>query len=488
MPGLSAREMLSKLPLRMANGGSINISEESAYEQSRAYNRALESGGEEGVQAYYANLRNLADKYMAGTLFEGEQPVGADAYNEMLKAGISNRDLINAGVGSEVLNKIFTTATSDPTFTTPTDIESAYMTNPTLAAEAARRTAAGQDGVASLQQQARDYVAEIKKDGITPEELSLMREIALEGGYTLDDIKAAGIDPAILFNVPSATPTPPTPTTKVCPEGTLKAGQTIPIGDDCGTISTPTTKVCPTGTLKEGQTIPIGDDCGVKTTPTTKVCPAGTLRQGETIPIAGDCDQLVVTDGTTKVCPPGTLKAGQTIPIADDCGTISTETTKLCPEGTIKAGQRIPITDNCGTPFPQIDTNTGSGADSATGVEVYTTKDFGTDPSIYAEGEPALDQTFRASPAREEVTQEVMGEEQLTGFNYLPAAQLLAATGSGFSFTPPSVTSRPRTLMSADQLGRYTRGRAAQDLQQLLGPNSDSVPRRFRTDAGYHAV
>ena len=104
----------------MANGGSINISEESAYEQSRAYNRALESGGEKGVQAYYANLRNLADKYMAGTLFEGEQPVGADAYNEMLKRASSNRDLINAGVGSEVLNKMFAAATSDLVYHLPT--------------------------------------------------------------------------------------------------------------------------------------------------------------------------------------------------------------------------------------------------------------------------------------------------------------------------------------------------------------------------------
>ena len=103
-------------------------------------------------------------------------------------------------------------------------------------------------------------MAEIKKDRITPEELSLMREIALKEAPYPNDIKAAGIDPAILFNVPSATP--PTPTTKVCPEGTLKAGQTIPVADDCGTISTPTTKVCPAGTLKEGQTIPIGDDCG----------------------------------------------------------------------------------------------------------------------------------------------------------------------------------------------------------------------------------
>ena len=86
MPGPSAREMLSKLPLRMANGGAINLSTEAAYDQSAAYKRALESGGEEGVQTYYANLRDLAGKYMAGEgQFAGNQPVGVEAYNAMLE-------------------------------------------------------------------------------------------------------------------------------------------------------------------------------------------------------------------------------------------------------------------------------------------------------------------------------------------------------------------------------------------------------------------
>ena len=369
MPGPSAREMLSKLPLRMANGGPINLSTESAYDQSAAYKRALESGGEEGVQTYYANLRDLADKYMAGEgQFAGNQPIGVEAYNAMLESGISNTDLINAGVGQNVLDKIFTIEVEDPgtlvgSYTSP-GMESAYVTNPVLAAEAARRTAEGDPGIESLRRQARNYLANIQQDGISPEEQRLLRELALEGGYTLDDITAAGIDPGILFNIPK-----------------------------------PQVKVCPPGTLREGQTIPIGESCGIK--------------------------------------PP------------------------VVP----------PVVD----PFPQTQ-------DTYTAPTVYTSEGFGTDPAIFGPGQPALDVAFRESDPRTEVTENIFGEQQLVGFDYLPAAKLLSATGSGFSFTPPSVTSRPRTLMSTDQLNRYTRGRAAQDLRQLLGPDT-AIP--MGVDGGY---
>jgi hypothetical protein len=89
-----------------------------------------------------------------------------------------------------------------------------------------------------------------------------------------------------------------------------------------------------------------------------------------------------------------------------------------------------------------------------------------TDPGIYAPGEEALDREFRDSPPRTEVLDQY---GNLAGFDYTPAAKLLSATGSGFSFTPPSVTSRPRSLMDTGTLNRYTQGRAAQDLRQLVG-------------------
>jgi hypothetical protein len=313
----------------MANGGSINLAQESALDQSAAYKRALESGGEEGVQAYYANLRGLADKYMAGEdRFAGNQPIGAEAYNIMLEAGISNTDLINAGVGQNVLDKIFTTPATGPRLDLPTTVESAYTANPALAAEAARR---GDSGVKSLQEQGRKFVEEVQKDGITPAEKRLLRELALEGGYTLADIQAAGVDPSILFDVPEAEKPPVVP----------------------------------------------------------------------------------------------------------------------------------PVVD----PFPQTQA-------PYVAPEVY--QPIAPQPDIYAAGEPALDVAFRESPPRAEVTEDIYGTQQLTGFDYVPAAQLLSATGSGFSFTPPSVTSRPRSLMSTDQLGQYTRGRAAQDLRQLTGGREEA--------------
>lgn len=91
-------------------------------------------------------------------------------------------------------------------------------------------------------------------------------------------------------------------------------------------------------------------------------------------------------------------------------------------------------------------------------------------PDIYAPGEEALDREFRDSPPRTEVTDQY---GNLVGFDYTPAAKLLSATGSGFSFTPPSVTSRPRSLMDTGTLNRYTQGRSAQDLRQLTGANYD---------------
>jgi hypothetical protein len=120
-----------------------------------------------------------------------------------------------------------------------------------------------------------------------------------------------------------------------------------------------------------------------------------------------------------------------------------------------------------------------------TAPTVYQPIDF--DPGIYAPGQEALDREFRDSPPRTEVTQDIFGTQRLTGFDYRPAAELLSATGSGFSFTPPSVTSRPRSLMNTNTLNRYTQGRAAQDLRQLVGNQTiDGVTpeQRYESYAG----
>jgi hypothetical protein len=127
------------------------------------------------------------------------------------------------------------------------------------------------------------------------------------------------------------------------------------------------------------------------------------------------------------------------------------------PDPPVIVDPEAPVVVN---PFPQTQTE-------YVPPTVYQPIDF--DPGIYAPGEEALDREFRDSPPRTEVTEDVMGTQQLTDFDYTPAAKLLSATGSGFNFTPPSVTSRPRSLMDTGTLNRYTQGRAAQDLRQLVG-------------------
>ena len=527
MASISAREMLSQLPLRMADGGE-------AVERSGAYRRAFEQNGEDGVQAYYASLREVAQTYLADT----DAPTGAEAYNIMVESGISTTDLINAGVGQDVLTKIFT-ITEDPSTPTygVTAAESAFIRNPVLAAEAARRSAEGLDGVADLQQQARDYVADIKEGGITDAERAEMQRIATERGITVQDFIDTGVDTGILFKGTYCPPgsklegqpipadgncnpdVTPTPTTKVCPTGTARAGETIPIADDCDATTTPTTKVCPAGSVLAGQTVAYDADCD----PTTKVCPAGTLKAGKTIPFADDCnaeDPLlcptdsklagepvpadgdcnppdlcpagtelaglpVPTDGdcnpttTTKLCPTGTQLEGQPMPANGDCNPNKFPTTQVCPAGTELEGQEIPIEDSCNP--------TVVGGGGSTAVTVYgqtkvcpagtalegmtiaqdadcndTTTKATKDPGTYAPGVPAIDTAFRESAPR---TQATYDETQADGtvvtknipgqFNYTPAAKLMPATGSGLSWTPPGVTSRPRSLLSPETVRDY---------------------------------
>lgn len=334
MPGYSAREMLSRIPIQMANGGTVNLATEAAYANSPAYKRAMEAGGEQAVQDYYANLRGIADKYIAA----GNLPTGAEAYNLMLENGISTTDLINAGIGQDVVDKIFT-MTEDPTITTyatPTRLESAFMSNPVLRAEAAARSAGGADGIASLQQQARDYLARVEEGGITPEEQAMLREQALEGGYTFQDIINAGIDPSILFNLPVKEEAPPPP-----------------------------------------------------------------------------------------------------------------------PE--------TPLVDT--TPFVQTQA-------PYTAPTVY--QPLPEQPDIYAAGQPALDVAFRQSAPRTAIP-------SMPGFyEYTPAASLRPATGAGMSFRPPSVTSRPRSLLSPTALSF---GSASQDYASGLQQQDAALMRAF-ADAG----
>ena len=188
-----------------ATGQNLDANSGLAPGVSQAYRTALQNGGQQGVNDYYATLRKQGDAYLANA----SAPTGMDAYNVLVQSGISTSDLRNAGVNSAVLDKIFTvteapgqlTATGQIIpgaklqFNTPTGMTSAYTRSPDLINEAQRLTALGQNGRTALDQQGLNYITELQKGGIDANERAQMLEYATERGYTFDDLKTAGVDP-----------------------------------------------------------------------------------------------------------------------------------------------------------------------------------------------------------------------------------------------------------------------------------------------------
>ena len=227
MPNLTARDMLARIPVRMAEGGTVD----NAPGVSAAYRKAMQAGGQQTVDDYYANLRKDAAAYLANP----NAPTGVDAYNLLLESGISTSDLRAAGVADEVLNKIFTVSApiAQSQFVTPTGMTSAYERSPDLAYESQRLTALGQDGRGILDKQGRDYVANLQQGGIDAAERAQMLEYATERGYSFDDLLKAGVDPNVLFTQRAAPafpdPVPYTPVTVYQPlpaqPDIYKAGQ-----------------------------------------------------------------------------------------------------------------------------------------------------------------------------------------------------------------------------------------------------------------------
>jgi hypothetical protein len=389
MPNYSARDML----LRMANGGSVGVA-------TSALNNIVPTYGKNNATA--ADLLAAEQRILGEIAADPSSWDPAVAYNAILESGVTIEDALAAGVQQSTIDAIFTSGAPLPVtaFSTPSTVTSAYESAPY----------AGQD-MQPFYTQAQNYVSGLMADGVIDEaERREAQTLATQGGYTFQDMLAAGVDPSILFNVPAAKKT------ITCPEGY---------------------------TYDEA---------------------VGACVQDKVKEVIPSCPEGYTYDSVFKAC----VKNVKDI---------------SCPTGY----RFDEATQSCVEIFTEVDTDTGSGADSATGVVVYDPIDFGTDPSIYAPGEEALDRVFRDSAPRTEVTQDIFGTQQLTGFDYRPAAELLSATGSGFSWTPPSVTSRPRSLMNTNTLNRYTQGRAAQDLRQLVGNQTiDGVTpeQRYQSYAG----
>ncbi|NDC89738.1 MAG: hypothetical protein EB075_13250, partial [Bacteroidetes bacterium] len=116
-----------------------------------------------------------------------------------------------------------------------------------------------------------------------------------------------------------------------------------------------------------------------------------------------------------------------------------------------------------------------------------------TDSTVYQPGPinpatPGLDTAFRESPVRKRIP----GTEEFdpltgspTGYRYTPAARLTPATGSGLSWTPPVVTSRPRQLLDVGGGYRpsysqiYAQNRADQDRALMNAFRESGRPYNF---------
>jgi hypothetical protein len=94
---------------------------------------------------------------------------------------------------------------------------------------------------------------------------------------------------------------------------------------------------------------------------------------------------------------------------------------------------------------------------------------------MFAAGQPALDPAFKESAPRTAILDD---KGRPTGqFDYSPAAKLRPATGSGFTFTPPSVTTRPRSLLSPLAIQGYGGTMSA---SQRFAQNRSLIDRNLR--------
>ena len=436
MAYMSAREMLSGIPLKLAKGGPVHMAiggdvaatmpgvrADGAYtdaETRQVYNLIANKtiSADDAAQFYgatTASVDSAVDTLAAQdtALLEGEERYLADndvygnaaeTYQTVIDSGFSVQDALDAGVAQSTINQLFTSPADTPAY-------------------------GGAAPTAAMNENVQNYFDRVMADDqIDAAELLDMQKIATDQGLTFDDIVAAGVDPNMLYSTAAPVDVdvdvdgggvivdgggPVAATTKVCPVGTKLAGQTIGINDDCGTIET------------------VGP-----VTPTTKVCPAGTILAGQTIGVNESCGIVPVTDD------------GNQSAFGPDGETPEQKAARIAAADAARLAKSIAAFDNTQAAY--------------TATPVYQTLPDNT--SVYAAGEESLDRTFRDSAPRTEVIDAYGG---LVNFDYSPGAKLTSATGSGYDFTPPTVTSRPRSLMGSGQLGRYTGGRAAADLRQM---------------------
>jgi hypothetical protein len=176
MPNYSARDML----LRMANGGSVGVA-------TSALNNIVPTYGKNNATA--ADLLAAEQRILGEIAADPSSWDPAVAYNAILESGVTIEDALAAGVQQSTIDAIFTSGAPLPVtaFSTPSTVTSAYESAPY----------AGQD-MQPFYTQAQNYVAGLMADGVIDEnERREAQTLATQGGYTFQDILAAGVDPSI---------------------------------------------------------------------------------------------------------------------------------------------------------------------------------------------------------------------------------------------------------------------------------------------------
>ena len=194
---MNARQMLAGLPVRMAEGGPAEVWTPG---DSVGRRRAIESGNEAGwLQAVAAS----ADRWMANP------GTAAEAYDAMVQSGIGIKDLLDAGVSQATIDQALSIPTPEAqkqvNRLTATSLTNTLAQNPTVAAELASR------GAQDVYQQSRQFLENLQKDGLTDDERRYLQQVASQQGWGYSDIRAAGVDPSILFASPAAAAPAPAP-------------------------------------------------------------------------------------------------------------------------------------------------------------------------------------------------------------------------------------------------------------------------------------
>ena len=162
MAYMSAREMLSGLPIKMVHGGEVHGGDVKTYGKYGATAQDIQNAA--------TRVREQMD---AGTYD------AAAAYADIMASDISVEDALDAGIDSALIDAIFTSPAGTPAYT-------------------------GDAATAPMSSDVQNYYDKIMVDGIDAAERLEMQKIATDKGLSFDDLIAAGVDPNILYNTPAA--------------------------------------------------------------------------------------------------------------------------------------------------------------------------------------------------------------------------------------------------------------------------------------------